>query len=155
MATSGTGSDRGKLLPALHPVVRTHPETGRKGLFVNTQFTQSVLGLSKMESNAILELLYHHCEKPEYTCRFRWRRGSVAFWDNRATLHYALDDYGDTPASPTGSPCVGTGPSGRPCPRPEALTRAGGGGRPGRVPIAACPAGWQGSWEAGSIKEAQ
>jgi taurine dioxygenase len=91
------GEHRDKLLPALHPVVRTHPETGRNGLFVNTQFTQTLLGLSKMESNAILELLYHHCEKPEYTCRFRWRPGSVAFWDNRATLHYALDDYGQTP----------------------------------------------------------
>lgn len=83
-----------KLLPALHPVVRTHPETGRNGLFVNGHFTQSILGFSKLESNAVLELLYHHCEKPEYTCRFHWQPGSVAFWDNRATLHYALDDYG-------------------------------------------------------------
>ncbi len=84
-----------KLLPALHPVVRTHPETGRNGLFVNQQFTQSILGLSKNESNAILEMLYRHCVQPELTCRFRWRPGSVAFWDNRATLHYAIDDYGD------------------------------------------------------------
>jgi alpha-ketoglutarate-dependent taurine dioxygenase len=88
------GERHEKLLPALHPVVRTHPETGRNGLFVNSQFTQTLLGLSKLESNAILELLYHHCEKPEYTCRFHWEPGSVAFWDNRATLHYALDDYG-------------------------------------------------------------
>jgi alpha-ketoglutarate-dependent taurine dioxygenase len=86
-----------KLLPAIHPVVRTHPETGRNGLFVNGQFTQSILGLSKNESNAILEMLYRHCVRPEFTCRFRWRAGSVAFWDNRATMHYALDDYGDTP----------------------------------------------------------
>jgi taurine dioxygenase len=84
-----------KLLPALHPVVRTHPENGRNGLFVNPQFTQSILGLSKNESNAILDMLYRHCQQPELTCRFRWRPGSVAFWDNRATLHYALDDYGD------------------------------------------------------------
>jgi len=83
-----------KLLPALHPVVRTHPENGRNGLFVNQQFTQTILGLSKNESNAILEMLYRHCQQPEYTCRFRWHPGSVAFWDNRATLHYALDDYG-------------------------------------------------------------
>ena len=88
---------REKLTAALHPVVRTHPETGRNGLFVNTQFTQTLLGLSKVESNAILEMLYHHCERPEFTCRFRWRSGSLAFWDNRATLHYALDDYGDSP----------------------------------------------------------
>jgi taurine dioxygenase len=86
-----------KLLPALHPVVRTHPENGRNGLFVNQQFTQTILGLSKNESNAILEMLYRHCQQPEYTCRFRWRAGSVAFWDNRATLHYALDDYGQAP----------------------------------------------------------
>jgi alpha-ketoglutarate-dependent taurine dioxygenase len=84
-----------KLLPALHPVVRTHPENGRNGLFVNPQFTQSILGLSKNESNAVLDMLYRHCQQPELTCRFRWRPGSVAFWDNRATLHYALDDYGD------------------------------------------------------------
>lgn len=84
-----------KLLPALHPVVRTHPENGRNGLFVNPQFTQTILGLSKHESNAILDMLYRHCQQPELTCRFRWRPGSVAFWDNRATLHYALDDYGD------------------------------------------------------------
>lgn len=89
------GTWREKLLPALHPVVRTHPETGRNGLFVNRQFTRSILGLSDNESHAILEMLYSHCVKPEYTCRFRWRPGSVAFWDNRATLHYALDDYGD------------------------------------------------------------
>ena len=65
VATSGTASTTSKLLPALHPVVRTHPENGRKGLFVNSQFTQTLLGLSKIESNAILEMLYHHCEKPE------------------------------------------------------------------------------------------
>jgi taurine dioxygenase len=84
-----------KLLPALHPVVRTHPENGRNGVFVNPQFTQTILSLSKNESNAILDMLYRHCQQPEVTCRFRWRPGSVAFWDNRATLHYALDDYGD------------------------------------------------------------
>ena len=75
--------------------MRTHPETGRNGLFVNRQFTRTIFGLSDNESSAILEMLYNHCIKPEYTCRFRWRAGSVAFWDNRATLHYALDDYGN------------------------------------------------------------
>jgi taurine dioxygenase len=89
------GTWREKLFPALHPVVRTHPETGRNGLFVNGQFTQSLLGLSKNESNSILEMLYRHCVQPEFTCRFRWKPGSVAFWDNRATQHYALDDYGN------------------------------------------------------------
>src|SRR6202044_922891 len=89
------GTWREKLLPALHPVVRTHPENGRNGLFVNGQFTQMILGLSKNESTAILEMLYRHCVQPEYTCPFRWRAGSVAFWDNRATMHYALDDSGD------------------------------------------------------------
>ncbi len=83
-----------RLLPAVHPVVRTHPETGRNGLFVNRHFTQTILGLSEVESASVLEMLYRHCEKPEYTCRFHWEPGSLAFWDNRATLHYALDDYG-------------------------------------------------------------
>jgi len=89
------GVHHDKLLPALHPVVRTHPENGRNGLFVNAQFTQTILGLSTNESDAILDMLYRHCVQPEVTCRFRWRPGSVAFWDNRATLHYAIDDYGD------------------------------------------------------------
>ena len=94
---SWNGEWRKKLLPAVHPVVRTHPENGRKGLFVNEHFTQMILGLSKIESDAILDMLYRHCVQPEFTCRFRWRPGSVAFWDNGATLHYALDDYGLTP----------------------------------------------------------
>jgi alpha-ketoglutarate-dependent taurine dioxygenase len=84
-----------KLYPTSHPVVRTHPDTGRSGLFVNPQFTRHVEGLSQNESDRILDLLYRHCQRPEFSCRFRWQVGAVAFWDNRATWHYALDDYGD------------------------------------------------------------
>jgi len=89
------GSHVDVLRPAIHPVVRTHPDTGRNGLFVNPQFTQLVIGLSPVESDGVLDLLYRHLQKPEFACRFHWEPGSVAFWDNRATLHYAVDDYGD------------------------------------------------------------
>ncbi len=88
------GKWRETLRPASHPVVRTHPETGRNGLFVNSQFTRFIEGVSPLESEAILSMLYRHCQRPEFSCRFRWKPGAVAFWDNRATLHYALDDYG-------------------------------------------------------------
>jgi alpha-ketoglutarate-dependent taurine dioxygenase len=89
------GEFRDKLYPTSHPVVRIHPETNRKGLFVNSQFTSFIEGFSKLESECMLQLLYRHCQRPEFSCRYRWRAGAVAFWDNRATLHYALDDYGD------------------------------------------------------------
>ena len=79
-----------------HPVVRTHPVTGRKALFVNSGFTQHLVGVAPDESRAILDYLYAHLQKPEFTCRFRWREGSVAFWDNRCTQHYAVPDFGDT-----------------------------------------------------------
>ena len=84
------------LRPVLHPVVRIHPESGRKGLFVNENFTRGILGLSRIESDGLLQMLYRHCtEVPEFSLRHRWQPGDVAFWDNRATLHYATDDYGD------------------------------------------------------------
>jgi taurine dioxygenase len=77
----------------VHPVVRTHPETGGKTLYVNVGFTQRFEGWTKKESQPLLRWLYEHCAKPEFTCRFTWAANSVAFWDNRCTQHYALNDY--------------------------------------------------------------
>ena len=86
--------DRGKAFPrAEHPIVRTHPVTGRKALFVNRGFTTRLKGLSKLESDAILEMLWRHAETPEFQCRFRWQENSVAFWDNRCVQHNAINDY--------------------------------------------------------------
>ena len=76
-----------------HPVVRTHPETGRKAIYVNAAFTQHIVGLDKDASNALLKHLYAQAAIPEYQCRFRWETNSIAFWDNRASQHYAASDY--------------------------------------------------------------
>ena len=78
---------------AVHPVVLAHPETGRKCLFVNPIFTTGINGLSRIESDAVLKMLYEHCAMPDYQVRFRWRPNSVAFWDNRCVQHVAIWDY--------------------------------------------------------------
>jgi alpha-ketoglutarate-dependent taurine dioxygenase len=81
--------------PVEHPVVRVHPETGRRSLFVNPGFTSHIVGVSDAESRHLLDLFYAHITKPEHIVRHRWQVGDVAMWDNRATAHYANRDYGD------------------------------------------------------------
>jgi len=77
---------------AVHPVVRTHPVTGRKGLFVNSVFTKGIVGMKPAESRALLGFLYEHITTPDFSCRFRWRKDSLAMWDNRCTQHRVLAD---------------------------------------------------------------
>ncbi|HEY8526681.1 MAG TPA: TauD/TfdA family dioxygenase [Acidimicrobiales bacterium] len=95
----GEGTWEGEKLEALepveHPVVRTHPETGKKVLFVNPGFTSHIKGLARDESDALLSFLYAHSVKPEYTVRYHWGPGDVGFWDNRATQHAVAGDFGD------------------------------------------------------------
>lgn len=78
-----------------HPVVRTHPETGRKCLFVNPVYVNHIDAMSEAESRPLLDYLYEHAIRPEFTCRFRWRPGSIAFWDNRSSMHLAVHDNRD------------------------------------------------------------
>ena len=77
----------------VHPIVRTHPETGRKSLYVSAISIQRFDGMTKEESRPLLKFLKEHARRPEFTCQFRWKRHSIAFWDNRCTQHYALNDY--------------------------------------------------------------
>lgn len=79
--------------PVAHPMVKTHPVTGRKSLYISESFTASVIGLGDDESRGLLELLNRHCARPEFQCRFHWQPNSMALWDNRATMHYAVADY--------------------------------------------------------------
>jgi taurine dioxygenase len=104
-------------LRSVHPVVRVHPETGEKALFVNPNFTSHIVELSRAEGAHLLALLYEHLSSPTYTCRFHWEPGSIAFWDNRATCHLVPTDVppgahrsmqritlaGDLPVGPDGS----------------------------------------------------
>lgn len=78
---------------AEHPVVRTHPETGRKSIYVNAAFTSGIKGLQDQEAFVLLHQLYQTARIPEYQVRFKWRKNSVAFWDNRAAQHYPISDY--------------------------------------------------------------
>jgi taurine dioxygenase len=76
-----------------HPLIRTHPETGRKALFVSGLFTPRFKDMTEEESKPLIDFLMKQATREEFTCRFRWKAGDIAFWDNRATLHYALNDY--------------------------------------------------------------
>ncbi len=82
-----------KTPPALHPLVKTHPETGRKLLYISELTTTYIEGLNEPESDAILDMLYRHLDWKELHCRFYWRKNSIAMWDNRCTAHYAVRDY--------------------------------------------------------------
>ena len=88
--------DAAKVPPVIHPIVCVHPSTGRPNLFVNPGFTSHIVGMSRIESDGLLSMLYAHMTQPEFVLRHRWRDGDVVIWDNRATMHYAVDDYGSS-----------------------------------------------------------
>ena len=92
MKQAGAGATP-KQLDAEHPIVRTHPEPGRKALYTSVAHTARIKGWTEKESLALLEFLWEHQIRPEFTCRFPWRVGSLAFWDNRCAMHYPINDY--------------------------------------------------------------
>ena len=89
----GARSGAGESFEAVHPVVRTHPETGRRSLYVNVAHTSRFEGMSEDESAPLLNWLFAHQVRPEFTCRFRWTQGTLALWDNRCVLHNPINDY--------------------------------------------------------------
>ncbi|HEY1432597.1 MAG TPA: TauD/TfdA family dioxygenase [Stellaceae bacterium] len=89
----GVKADAKREYVAEHPVVRTHPETGKKALYVNNGHTVRFKGMTEAESAPLLQYLFAHQQRPEFTCRFRWEVGSIAFWDNRCTQHNPINDY--------------------------------------------------------------
>lgn len=93
MAPDELAKMRAEYPPAEHPVIRVHPETGRRTIYVNEIFTSRIVGLEHEESDMLLRLLCAQARVPEYQCRFRWEPTSIAFWDNRSTQHYAISDY--------------------------------------------------------------
>jgi taurine dioxygenase len=88
-----SGADAETEYVSEHPVVRTHPETGRKALYVNVAHTSHFAGMTEEESRPLLEYLFAHAVRPEFTCRFRWEPGSLAMWDNRCAMHNPVNDY--------------------------------------------------------------
>lgn len=89
----GVDEERKTYPRAEHPVIRTHPVSGKQALFVNRIFTTRIVQLSELESRGVLSVLFEHLEQPEFQCRYRWNPGSVAIWDNRCAQHHAIWDY--------------------------------------------------------------
>ncbi len=91
------GKDPREAPSAVHPIFRTHPDTGRKALYVCRAFTQHLEGMSRSESAGLLEFLFDRSVRPDFTHRHKWEVGDLVLWDNRSLLHYAIHDHGDEP----------------------------------------------------------